>query len=64
MKQIQIYTDETIEIISKEHNIDFKFHDKNTKFTFFYDIERTYIPDFIINGNVIEIKGPHFFQRW
>ena len=61
-----IYFDSNWEIILykflKDHNIDFKFHDKNTKFTFFYDIERTYIPDFIINGNVIEIKGPHFFK--
>ena len=61
-----IYFDSNWEIILykflKDHNIDFKFHDKNTKFTFFYNIERTYIPDFIINGNVIEIKGPHFFK--
>ena len=63
-----IYFDSNWEIILyrflKEHNIKFKYHDENISYTFFYDITRTYIPDFIINGEIVEIKGPHFFQRW
>ena len=46
----------------KEHNIKFKFHDENISYTFFYDINRTYIPDFIINDVIVEVKGPHFFK--
>lgn len=51
-------------IFLKENNIDFRYHD--THITFQYTTKdgknHIYYPDFVIEGNVYEIKGSQFFD--
>ena len=46
----------------EDHGIDFKFH-PDLAFEYTYEGKtHVYHPDFIINGELIEIKGDHFFK--
>lgn len=46
-----------------DNNIEFEYQ-PNTYFKYFYnDIEHRYFPDFLIDGQFIEIKGDHFFKK-
>lgn len=45
----------------KNHNIDFKYQNKTLTYEFDGKI-KTYIPDFEVEGELVEIKGLHFFE--
>ena len=52
-----------IYIWCKDHKIEFEYQ-PNVIFTYEHDgIVRTYEPDFVIEGKVIEVKGDHFFKE-
>lgn len=47
----------------KDNNIDFEYH-PNIKFEFWFNSEKHfYFPDFIVDNNIIEIKGNHFLSK-
>lgn len=46
----------------EDHDVDFKFH-PDIAFEYIYEGKsHVYHPDFMINGELIEIKGDHFFK--
>lgn len=47
----------------KDHNIDFEYHPKIYLKYDFNGKEHYYEPDFKVNNELIEIKGPHFFNE-
>lgn len=49
----------------KENNVDFIYHPTEYRipYTDMFGKQHTYEPDFLVNGGLIEIKGPQFFDK-
>lgn len=47
----------------KDHHIAFNFQPHIAYHYSFNDVEHTYEPDFLVEGQLVEIKGDHFFEN-